>query len=134
MPNKVKPEELGNAISKYLNEYREDIQDEVEETTSIISNKAIEELKVTSPKRVGKSRAKPYYKGWSEKVQTKGKYRFSKVIWNKTNYQLTHLLEFGHRKRNGTGWVDAQPHIQPVETKYKEKFVDLLQQKIRSTK
>lgn len=132
---RVKPAELGTAISKYLSEYREDIQEDVVETTSIITKQAIEELKVTSPKRkTGSERGKPYYKGWAEKVQNKGKYKYSKVIWNKTNYQLTHLLEFGHRKRNGMGWVNAQPHIQPVEETYKEKFVDLLEQKIRSTK
>jgi hypothetical protein len=131
---KVKPEQFGTALSKYLNEYREDIQEDVEETTSKVTKEAIEELKTTSPKRKGRERGKPYYKGWSEKTQTKGKFKYSKVIWNKTNYQLTHLLEFGHRTRNGTGWVEAQPHIRPVEEKYNEKFTDLLKQKIRSTK
>lgn len=67
-------------------------------------------------------------------MQKKGKLKYQKVIWNRTNYQLTHLLEFGHATRNGTGWVNAQPHIRDVEQKYKVKFVDLVEKKIRGTK
>lgn len=83
---------------------------------------------------VGHKRKNPYYKGWTVKLQKKGKLKYHKVIWNRTNYQLTHLLEFGHAKRNGTGWVNARPHIRDVEQKYNQEFVDLLGKKIKGTK
>ena len=52
------------------------------------------------------------------------------MVWNKTNYQLTHLLEFGHVTRNG-GRTRALPHIRPIEEKYNVKFVDKLEKRIR---
>lgn len=135
MPS-IKPDELQKAVMDYLENYAEDIQEDVEESTDIITKEAKQELIQTSP-RSGIARGTKYYKGWAIKIGArtrKKNYRFTKVIWNKTNYQLTHLLEFGHYKRNGTGRVNPSPaggHIRPVEEKYGAKFVDLLDRKIR---
>lgn len=128
---KVNVKELSNAIMDYLNNYSEDIHDEVVEVTEDITKKAILELKETSPRGKG-SRAKPYHLGWESKIKIKGKNKYHRVIWNKTNYQLTHLLEFGHATKNG-GRTRAQPHIQPIEDKYQTEFVDLLSKEIRRT-
>lgn len=130
----TKPEDLQKVLSDYLNNYREDIQEDVEELTDSITQKAKDELKQTSQSMFkDHGRKDPYYKGWSVKLQKKGKLKYHKVIWNRTNYQLTHLLEFGHATRNG-GRTRAFPHIRPVEEKYKTEFVNLLEQKIRRTK
>lgn len=126
MSKTVKPENLQNEIMKYLTEYREDIQEDVEEVTDKVTKEARDELKQTSPKGY---RGR-YCKGWAVKLQKKHKLRYEKVIWNKTDYQLTHLLEFGHATRNG-GRTKAIPHIRPVEEKYNQKFVDLVEEKIR---
>lgn len=129
----IKPEELQKAVMDYLENYVENIQEDVEEATDTITKEAKEELIRTSPKG-GIARKTKYYKGWAVKIGArtrKKSYRYTKVVWNKTNYQLTHLLEFGHHKRDGTGWVDAQPHIRDVEEKYGLKFADLLDEKIR---
>lgn len=131
MSNNIKPEELQKVLIEYLENYVEDINEDVEDTTNTIIKEAKQELVQTSP-RSGIARKTKYYKGWAIKNggrTRKGKY-YSKVIWNKTNYQLTHLLEFGHATRNG-GRTTPQPHIRPVEQKYGEKFADLLEKKIR---
>lgn len=128
----VKPEDLSNEITKYLNSYAENIEEDVIEVVDTTTKEAKEELVKVSPRGKGK-RATPYYKGWTVKLQKKGKGKYTKVVWNKTNYQLTHLLEFGHITRNG-GRTQAIAHIRPVEEKYKVKFVDLLEDKIRRTK
>lgn len=128
----LNPGELEKAISNYLNTYAEDIEDDVVECVDQVTKEARNELINRSPKGKGK-RATPYHKGWSIKLQKKGKGKYTKVIWNKTNYQLTHLLEFGHTTRNG-GRTQAIEHIRPVEEEYKVKFVDLLERKIRRTK
>lgn len=128
----IKPDELQKAIMDYLENYVEDIQEDVEESTDIITKEAKQELIQTSP-RDGIARKTKYYKGWTIKIGArtrKKNYRFTKVIWNKTNYQLTHLLEFSHATRNG-GRTRAIPHIRPVEEKYGTKFADLLDKKIR---
>ena len=136
MSNSIKPEDLSEVLKDYLENYVEDIQEAVEETTDQITKEAKEELIKTSPKS-GIARNTKYYKGWAVKTGArtrKHNYRYTKVVWNKTNYQLTHLLEFGHHKRDGTGWVDAQPHIRDVEEKYGYKFADTLDKKIRRIK
>lgn len=135
MSKKVKPEDLQSVLMDYLNNYKEAIDDDVKEATDEVTKKAKAELVQTSP-RSGSARDTKYYKGWAIKIGArtrKHNYRYTKVIWNKTNYQLTHLLENGHLKRNGDGWVDAQPHIQKVEEKYGIEFADLLDKKIRRT-
>ena len=131
--NRVQYNEITSTVMKYLNNYRENIQDDVVEVTDNITAKAREELIQKSP-RSGRSRKNPYYRGWTVKVSTRGATKYHKVIWNRTNYQLTHLLEFGHIKSNGTGWVNPSPaggHIRPVEEKYKVEFVDLIEERIR---
>jgi len=131
---KVKAEDLSNAVMEYLNNYAEDIHDDVVETTEDCTKRAIEELKeVSQSKFKTHVKSKPYWRGWDSKIQLKGKLKYHRVIWNKTNYQLTHLLENGHHTRNG-GWVDGKPHIEPIEQKYNQEFVDLLTKRIREGK
>ena len=129
MSKKIKPEDLQKELLKYLENYKEDIDEEVVETVDEITKKAKEELKQNSPRGKG-ARATPYHKGWAVKLSKRRTGVYHKVIWNKTNYQLTHLLEFGHATRNG-GRTRAIPHIRPVEEKYNVEFVDKLEQKIR---
>ena len=132
MSSNVKPENLHKALKEYLGDYLEDIEEDVQVSTDTVIKEAKEELVQTSP-RSGLARNTKYYKGWAIKNggrTRKGRY-YSKVIWNKTNYQLTHILENGHHTRDGTGWVEAQPHIGKVQEKYGAEFSDLLKQKIK---
>lgn len=129
MSKNIKPDDLQKELMKYLTEYKEDIDEDVIETVDKVTKEARDELKQTSPRRNG-TRANPYYKGWSIKLSKRKTGVYHKVIWNKTNYQLTHLLEFGHATRNGRR-TRAIPHIRPIEEKYNVEFVDLLEKKIR---
>ena len=129
MSKTIKAEELQKEVMKYLQEYKEDIDEEVVETVDEVTKEAKEELKQTSPRGKG-TRENPYYRGWAVKLSKRKAGVYHKVIWNKTNYQLTHLLEFGHVTRNG-GRTRAIPHIRPVEEKYNVEFVDRIGKKIR---
>ena len=120
---------LSKEISKALENYADDISAEVEEAANKVGKEAVNELKQTSPEGVRSS----YKKGWRLKKDKLGKNSYKVTIHNKTDYQLTHLLEFGHATKNG-GRTKAQPHIRPVEKKYSEEFEKELKQKIGGLK
>ena len=131
MSKTINPDELNKALMDYLKNYTEDINEEVKETTDEVIKDAKKELIKISPRSLNE-RTNKYYKGWAIKNSAKtrkGKI-YGKVVWNKTNYQLTHLLEFGHATRNGSR-TEAQPHIRPTEEKFGAQFVDLLEKNIR---
>lgn len=125
----IKPDELKRAVNDYLQNYKEDIDEDVVEVVDEVTKQAKDELKQTSPRGKG-TRKNPYYKGWAVKLSKRKTGVYHKVIWNKTNYQLTHLLEFGHATRNG-GRTKPIPHIRPIEEKYNVEFIDKLKKKIR---
>lgn len=132
MSKKVKVESLEQELNTFLKSYKKAVDEDVVQVTDKVTKEAINELKTTSPRRKG-SKTNPYWRGWASKLKKRSSNNYTKVIWNKTNYQLTHLLEFGHVTRNG-GRAKAIPHIRPVEEKYNAEFVDLLKQRIRRTK
>lgn len=127
---KIQPNELSKVLKDYLENYREDIQDDVVEVTDKVTKEAIKELKNTSPR----GQRGEYAKGWSTKIQKRGPLKYHKVIWNRTNYQLTHLLEFGHNVHNTSNNAKAIPHIRQIEEKYSQEFVDLVMERIRRQK
>ena len=68
----IKPDELQKAVMDYLENYKEDIDEDVIETVDEITKKARDELKQTSPRGKG-TRSNPYYKGWAIKLSKKKK-------------------------------------------------------------
>lgn len=147
--NKVSIDNLGSEIMKYLQEYKEDIDDEVKETSDNLIKEACTELKQISPKAdevvyLRKSHSKfgvgeanwqnpgEYASSWTtaKRISKWAKNQYSKAAYNKEHYRLTHLLEFGHANRDGSR-TQAIPHIRKTEEKYKEKFKQELENKIR---
>lgn len=132
--NLVHADEITKEIAKAFDKYEDDIYDIVVDTVDQVTKEARDELKQRSLKAFGSGkRDKPYYKGWSTKISNRGHSKYHKVIWNATNYQLTHLLEFGHRVYNAKVKKEYKgvEHIRPVEQKYKVEFVDLIEERIR---
>lgn len=129
MSKSVEANLLSKELMKYLNEYQEDISEEVESVANKVGKEAVNELKQISPKGARES----YAKGWKLKKDRVGKNRYIVKIHNKTDYQLTHLLEFGHATRNG-GRTKAIPHIRPTEEKYKKIFEQELKKEIGGIK
>lgn len=134
---KVYPNGLQKVLNSYLTEYKEDIQEEVEELVTDVTKRAKKELRgLTKPVNTGE-----YRQGWAIKLNKKSKHSYHKVIWNSSSYQLTHLLEFGHITRKGTGIKYSSPnakkkteaiaHIRPVEQKYSLIFMEELKDKIK---
>lgn len=129
MANSIDVNLLSKEVMEYLENYVEDIEEQVETLTNEVCKDAVKELKEKSPRGEGK-RKKPYYKGWRIKKDKLGGKIYKVKIYNATNYQLTHLLEFGHATVNG-GHTKAIPHIRPVEKKYKKIFEEKIKKAIR---
>ena len=129
MSKSIKAELLSKEVMKVLENYSDDISETVEKDANKIGKEAVEELQQTSPTGARKQ----YRKGWKLKKGKTSKNRYSVKIYNKTDYQLTHILEFGHATADG-GRTEPQPHIRPIEEKYGEKFEKILKQDIGGLK
>lgn len=106
--------DLANEIAKALSEYTDEVTKGIEQEKKDKGKKAVQLLRDKSPK----GETGDYAKGWTEN-NIDGK----EVIYNKNKPQVTHLLEYGHAKRNG-GRVAAIPHIRPVEEQISNEFLE----------
>ncbi|RHR53277.1 HK97 gp10 family phage protein [Blautia sp. AF17-9LB] len=112
--------DLATEIAAGLIEYDQNVADEIKTIVDDVAQEGVDELKQSSPKLTGS-----YRRGWRKK-QTHADTRTKRnTVFNKTDYQITHLLEYGHASRNG-GRVKPSVHIKPVE----EKMITELQERI----
>lgn len=102
-------------MENLLDEYVKDVRETTDEVMKDTATEAVQKLKATSPKAKTGRRKGRYAKGW--KVKKNGKMDY--VVYNSTDYQLTHLLENGHVVKNQYGeydrWDPEAKHIEPVE-------------------
>lgn len=111
---------IASVLADELSQYSEEVAEEVKQAVDDVSQELVENIKKDSPKKTGK-----YAKGWTSKVEYESKTDKRIRVYNKTDYQLTHLLEYGHAKQNG-GRVEGKAHIRPNE----EKAIKQLEKKI----
>lgn len=96
--------EIQKEIQKALQAYSYEVANDLDIAKNEVTTQLKKDLSQDSPEKTG-----DYKKGWRIK-----KFKKSNIVYNKTDYQLTHLLEKGHVKING-GRVQAQVHIRPNE-------------------
>lgn len=113
----VKIDGLADAIVKELEEYRQDITDGLKQEIKTVAKECKQNIQKNSPVLTGS-----YRKGWQDKVAYEGDDDIRVIVRNRTDYQLTHLLEYGHAKVNG-GRVQGHPHIGPAEQRAEEKLM-----------
>lgn len=96
-------------MKELLDSVNKNIERSVKSNIDRTSKESVQKLKNTSPRLTG-----DYAKGWGTKrVNDK-----DVIVHNRTEYQLTHLLENGHVIRNkyGTyGRTNGDGHISDVE-------------------
>lgn len=105
----AKTESVTAQMTELLDEVDKEVQQSAKKGIDGVSKESVQKLRNTSPVKTGS-----YAKGWSTKKQGD----MDVIVYNRTDYQLTHLLENGHviRNKKGTyGRAPAHKHIKPVE-------------------
>lgn len=122
MTERIPIQNLSDEIMKGLKEYAEITSDKVKSAVKNAGETAVSEIKNNAPRNKGR-----YAKSWSVKATKENSDLLVLTVYSRDHYRLTHLLEFGHAKRNG-GRVPAQPHIALAE----EKSVKKLEEEIKA--
>lgn len=100
---------LADTVSEMLSDYADMASDEMKKTVRDAGNTVKKAIGEGAPVRTGK-----YAKSWSVKNTKENSHVLEVTVYSRNRYQLAHLLEHGHAKRNG-GRTRAIPHIAPAE-------------------
>ncbi|HAN44596.1 MAG TPA: hypothetical protein DCP97_04305 [Ruminococcaceae bacterium] len=125
----IKIDELADAIALQLSQFKDGVAEQVKAACTDVSNDMTDKIKASSPVGKGKTRGK-YKRGWRVKKMFEDKDNIRYKIYNATDYQLTHLLEFGHAKTNG-GRVEGRPHIRPNEEWAKKELAERIKRVVQ---
>lgn len=112
-----KSEKIKKAVVKAGREVKDDV----------VSNSPVRQARTATRHRrawrtaISPSRQPGAYKaGWTALKKELGQ-QVTVRVYNKTNYQIAHLLELGHRNRNGT-FTQGKAHIKPAEDKGRQEL------------
>jgi hypothetical protein len=137
------PEAIVNDLERYTEDVSRQIDEAVVECTGIAEEIIISDSPVRQPKYTPQSGVRrdrnnnplkenlqpgAYKKGWIKVVKRYDNGRTQGYVRNKTNYQLTHLLELGHKGKNGAtkGSAAPIPHITENEYEAREKLDEMI--------
>lgn len=119
----VTPEQFAKTLQKMVKQYGEEVFEVSERVAKSVARQSVKELKSTSA--VGATGS--YSRGWSHKALRSGRLTYTEIIYNRTDYQLTHLLEYAHPTGYGGQYPKRRDHtgaIAKVEAEYNEKFYE----------
>ena len=108
---------LAKTINQELQNLGIAVDDDMREVFDEVGKEAVKRLKATSPVNPKGKKSGRYAKGWTYEKGKRYRGKAVGVVRNKTDPQLTHILEYGHPLvRNGkvVGNVEAREHIRPV--------------------
>lgn len=122
MSKKVSVDGLADAIAQELSGYGREVAAGVKKEVKQVATECRKEISQNSPVLTGSYKA-----GWGTRTEYESSEDIRIAVHNRTDYQLTHLLENGHLSSNGTkrefGRVAAHPHIRPAEEHAEEKLM-----------
>ena len=105
----AKTESVTAQMKELMDEVNKDVERSAKTNIQRVAKESVQKLKNTPPRKTGS-----YASGWGTKKQGE----MDVVVHNRTDYQLTHLLENGHVIKNKKGTYGRAPgikHIAPVE-------------------
>ena len=126
MGQRVSIDGLADAIMEGLTEYADLATEDMKKAVRKAGNTARKEIAANAPKDTG-----AYEKSWSVKTTRESANALEVTVHSKNRYQLAHLLEHGHAKRNG-GRVAGRPHIAPAEQTAVEQLEKEIERSLRN--
>ena len=130
---RCKIDDLDKVLNDILEDYGDNVVEATQEAVRKVAKIAQEEVKAKSTvRKYGKKKGR-YKKGWTTKEEIVNRMRADVIIHNRTDYQLTHLLENGHVVRNKKGTYGRAPaikHIAPAAEKAEQALVERLENKL----
>lgn len=114
-------DDLADLVMDGLREYSELADTAMKKAVRKTAASVRKEISENAPKDTG-----TYAKSWATKKVTENSHKLEITVHSKNRYQIAHLLEHGHAKRNGRR-VAGKPHIAPAE----ENGADLLESLIK---
>ncbi len=126
---KIRPEQFEQTVRKLLAEYGDDAIEIMANATKNASRKTVADLKSQSP--VGKEGK--YARGWSHKAQKSGITKYTEIVYNRTDYQLTHLLEKPHATGGGGHYPSKKDHtgiIARIEEENVNRYIEEVSSKL----
>ena len=100
---------LAAEVMKQLNDYAELTTEGMKKAVNDAGKTVRKEIQAGAPVKSGK-----YKKSWTVKKTDESSTKLEVTVHSRDRYQLAHLLEHGHAKRNG-GRTRAITHIAPAE-------------------
>ena len=126
MGKHVKIDQLAAAVMQELDNYADTTTEGVKAAVKKAADTVKKEISAGAPARTGK-----YAKSWATKTTGESSHALEITVHSRNRYQLAHLLEHGHAKRNG-GRVAARPHIAAAEEHGIEELEREIERSIRN--
>ena len=124
MAKRVPIDALTSAVDKILQEYGNDVQENLNDIVAQMSKKGAQTIKSQAKGTFGGTGK--YASGWTSQTET-GRVSAQGTIYNAKVPGLPHLLEHGHANRGG-GRTPGRVHIANVE----ETLIKEFEQKVKS--
>lgn len=122
----TKVENLGYDLAAVLSEYSGEVRENVKKAIRETADELVTQLKETSPDG-GTQHKHKYKKSWVAETTFESETELRMRVKSKDAYQLTHLLEYGHKlktvKGKVIGFVQARPHIKRGDQAAQEKLI-----------
>lgn len=110
---RIRVDDFDKALEDILAEYGDNVTEGTKAATEAVARIAVQEAKAKAPYGTGKHHKAHYRTGITQRdISTR--LVPGQVVYNRSKYQLVHLLEHGHALRNG-GRARAFPHFAPAE-------------------
>lgn len=118
---RVNVDGMAEAIAQSMTEYADLSNEVMKQSVAEVSRSVKKDIQSGAPVRTGK-----YKKSWTAKKMQEDANSLTMVVHSRDRYQIAHLLEHGHARRNGDR-VAAIPHITPAEQRGAEELVSKIE-------